>query len=329
MGSSIGELITPLTGVSQLLDGTGLDLSGLTLTTNSKTYAVSFAGATDVQDVLNDINSSGAGVTAQIDAARTGIQIVGNTQGQSVAVGENGGTTAAQLGVATCTGSTSLASLNGGKGVGLVGGNDLSITRSDGTSFQVNLAGATTVQNVIDDINAADAGGGVTASLSPTTGGIVLTDTAGGSGSPVVASINGSTAAADLGLNQPASGNVINGSPLNPLTTNGVFSDLGDLISSLQTNNQAGITAAGAALQKDLNNVVQINGQVGAQVQNLQAQQSDVANQTTATQTLISNLQDADYAATVTRFQTLQTTLQASLQSTAISLSMTLLNFLA
>ncbi len=69
-------------------------------------------------------------------------------------------------------------------------------------------------------------------------------------------------------------------------------------------------------------------GQVGARVQELDNHQTTLQSQNVATQTLLSSLTDTDYTSTITQFQTLQNSLQASLQATAKMLNLSLLNFL-
>jgi len=328
-GQDLQAKVTPLTTLSSLRGGTGIDLSGLTITNGTTTTNISFAGLSTVQDVINAINGSSAGVTAQINSAGTGIDIVNPVQGNSMSISENGGTTATELGLRTMTPSTPLSSLNGGKGVGTVAGADLQITRRDGSTFQVNLSGATTVQDVINDINTADAGGGVMASFSTTSNGIVLTDSTGGAGTLSVSSINASTAAQDLGLTGTAVGNTLTGSDVNPVEPTGIFSDLQALQQALENNDSDGITAAAQSLQNDYTRVSVARGVNGAQMQEVQNRQSQISTENTATQSFLSDLQDTDYTTAVTRFQDLQTALQANYQVTADIGSLSLLNFLA
>ena len=75
--------------------------------------------------------------------------------------------------------------------------------------------------------------------------GIAITDTAGGPGTIALSALNYSTAPADLGLVNPASGNTITGNDVNPVASGGVFADLIALRNALQSNDQAAITAAG------------------------------------------------------------------------------------
>ena len=329
-GQSLSPQVTSLTRLSDLRGGAGLDLSGLTITNGGTKTALNFAGDTNVEDVLNTINGSKAGVLARINAAGTGIDIVNKTQGTALSVAENGGATAAQLGLQSTLPSTPLSSLNGGQGVRTTTppGPDLQITRADGTTFSVSVGNSHTIQDVITAINTADGGGGVTASFGSNSNGIILTDSTGGGGTVAVAPLNGSAAAQDLGILTPASGNTITGGDVNPVNSSGVFADLQKLTTALQGNDTGGITAAAAALQNDYNQVVLVRGETGAKEQAVQSKQSQLSDETLATQTLLSSLQDTDLPTAISRFQTLQTALQANYAMSAKVLNLSLLNFL-
>jgi flagellin-like hook-associated protein FlgL len=330
-GASVQPNVTLLTPLSALRGGQGIDTAdGLKITNGSQSANVSFSGASNVQDLLNAINGSGTYVQAQINASGTGIDILNSTQGSQMTISENGGTTAADLGVRSFSPSTPLSDLNDGKGIQLAAsGADFQVTRSDGTNFSVSLAGAQTVQDVIDDINAASGGVGLTASFSTSGNGIVLNDTAGGTGTPSVTAQNFSTAAADLGLTTAASGNVIAGSDVNPVTADGIFAHLASLRDALNSSDTAQITQAAQDLTNDQNNVVTVRGQVGANEQDMEARQTQIQDENVATQSLLSNLTDTDYASAITRFQSLQQSLQATLQVTATMSQQSLLDFLS
>jgi flagellin-like hook-associated protein FlgL len=226
--------------------------------------------------------------------------------------------------------NTPLAELNFGKGVRTVDGNDIQLTDSQGTSFQVDLTGLNTVQDVLNAINTAagTAGAGVTASFATTGNGIALTDTAGGAGTLGLTAVNFSNAATDLGLTAAASGNVITGTDVNAVEPAGVFSHLAALRDALRSNNQDAITAAASGLKDDLDNVVRIRGETGARVQEIESRQEKLQDQNVATKALLSSVEDVDFTDAIAKFQTLQTALQASLQTSARILNLSLLDFL-
>jgi flagellar hook-associated protein 3 FlgL len=330
VGADIKPAVTRLTHLSDLRAGAGIDLSGIRISNGLSTADVDLSGAVTVEDLLNRINSSGTGVRAEINAGANGINILNPTQGTRLTLAENGGTTASELGVRSFSAQTQLSELNDGKGVRTVAGDDLTINDSNGVSFGVDLSNLTTVQQVIDAINAAatTAGAGALASFATTGNGIQLTDTAGGSGSLSLAAANYSNAASDLGLTTPASGNVITGTDVNSVQAEGIFANLQKLRDGLKNSDQAAITAASEGLASDTERVTRIRGETGARVQELESRQQRLDEQNLATTSLLSSLQDTDFTEAIGRFQTLQTSLQASLQTSASMLNLSLMDFL-
>src|SRR3954465_384913 len=200
-------------------------------------------------------------------------------------IGENGGTTAADLGIRSYSPATSLADLNDGKGVRTVAGNDLTITASNGASFGVDLSAAPTdVQGVIAAINAAAgaAGVNVVADFTTSGNGIRLTDNTGGGTAFTIGPTNYSNAVADLGFAAGASGNVITAADVAPVRSKGLFSDLGKLRDALQSNDQTGITAAAEGLAGDFDRVSRMRGETGARVQEMESRQSRIEDQNVA-----------------------------------------------
>lgn len=91
--------------------------SGLQIVNGGQTYVISFADAETVEDMLNILNMADAGLLAQINENATGIDVRSRISGFDFMIGENGGTTATQLGLRTLTLNTRLEDLNHGRGV--------------------------------------------------------------------------------------------------------------------------------------------------------------------------------------------------------------------
>ena len=327
VGASVGGKVTPLTPLSALKNGAGIDATGLRITVDGTAHDVDLAGATTVEDLVNKINNSGTNAVAQINANGTGIDVLNAVQGTRMSISEIGaGTTAADLGVRSFDAATKVGDLNRGKGLTLADGNELKLTDSAGVAFGVDLDGVATVQDVLDKINAAatTAGAGVTASVTDT--GITLTDSAAGALS--VANDNGTTAVAELGLAAPASGGKIVGTDTATIESTGVFATLDRLRNSLRNDDQSEITRSAETLDKNLENVVLIRGQVGAKVQAFESRQSRLDDQNLASKSLLSSLEDTDFTDAIVRFQTLQTSLQATMQSASKTLNLSLMDFL-
>lgn len=329
-GADVLPVLTNLTPLAGLRGGAGIDLTGFKVTNGQASATISLTGATTVEDLLNRVNGSNTGVWAQINAAGNGIDILNSTQGTSLSIAEVGGTSAADLGVRSFQPTSPVSELNDGKGVRTVPGNDVRITDSNGVAFDLDLTGLSTIQDVINTINtgATGASAGVTASFATTGNGIVITDTAAGTGTIAVSALNFSEASNDLGIAKPASGNVITGNDVNAVTADGVFSNLSKLVNALTNNDQKAITAAAEGLKADYDRVVQIRGETGARVQEMETRQNRLEDQNIATKSLLSNVEDTDYTQAIAQFQTLQTTLQASLATAQKVLNLSLLDFI-
>jgi flagellin-like hook-associated protein FlgL len=190
--------------------GTTLDLvSGLSVVNGGKTQAVTFEGAETVEDLLNILNTSEAGLHAEINAEGTGLSIRSKLSGSDFQIGENGCQTATQLGVRTFTRETQLSNFNYGVGVptgqGFVlpaaSGTDFSITVQGSTTYEIDLTGEETLAEVVSAINTT-AGPDVTASLPDPPGNVIrLTNNTLPSGASfTVTPQSGSGAARYLGL---------------------------------------------------------------------------------------------------------------------------------
>ena len=219
------------TPLSQLNGGSGVAQGQFRITDRSgNSTVINTSNDINLDDVVSQINNA-TGISVHAAVTNDGLQITDQTGGTGTLSIEdlNGGTTAANLGIAgaasgnTLTGSdinyistaTSISQLNDGNGIATTtaGQTDFTVTVSDGTNVNVSLNGATTVGDLLNDINTAG-GTKLKASINSAGNGITLTDTSGGSGTFTIAPKNGSQAASDLGLTAAASGNTIQGAPL-------------------------------------------------------------------------------------------------------------------
>ena len=223
-----GGEVSSQTTLAQLNGGSGAASGKFRITDASgKSDVIDTSSDVTVDDVMQQINNS---LDISVRASLKGDKLVltdtsGGTGSQLTVQDLNGGTAATSLGIAgtatagVLTGtdinylsnSTSLSQLNDGRGVQLgTGGNDLTFTLKNNSTFGVNLATAKTIGDVIAAINTAS-GGKLTASIAPGANNITLTDSSGGAGALSVADANGSQAAEGLGFNTPASGTVLSG----------------------------------------------------------------------------------------------------------------------
>jgi flagellin-like hook-associated protein FlgL len=188
--------------------------SGLHLTNGGESVTLDVSGATTVEDLLNLINGAGLSLLAEVNTDGNGINVRSRLNGADFMIGENGGTTATQLGLRTYTGDTELASLNRGVGVPTTSTlealdtaqlDQLRIVARDGATIDVDFTGATTLQDVVSIINNdTENNVGTTSVLARSTGdsnGIELVDSStAATGQLRVEVLPGTTAAEYLGF---------------------------------------------------------------------------------------------------------------------------------
>ena len=328
-GRNLRPKLSDFTPLASLHNGTGIDLAGgLTVTNGDATKTFDLGGVATVGELLARLNDNAGGVALRASISDDGTSLVlqNPTQGSELRVREGGGTTAADLGWLTFTADDSLAQLNGGRGVRLdANGPDLNLTDNAGVSFGVNLGGATTLQDAADAINAAaaSAGAATTAAFDANAPGLTLTNVGRADNA------GESRAAADLGLDAPVSaGGTLVGRDVNPVTVEGVFGHLRTLIAALDRGDVDAATKATGDLGGDEDVAISKRAQAGARLQSFDARLTRIEDGNVATKQMLSGLEDADYAETVTRFQSLQNSLQAALQTTSQVFGLTLFDFL-
>lgn len=328
-GDNLNRRMTSATRLADL-GPAGIALpNGVTITNGQRSATVTFAGATTVQDVLNRLNGSGVGIRASISEAGDGIEIENLVAGTALVVGENGGTDADTLGIRTLDRSVSLTRLNYYRGIHPAEGNDIRITNANGVSFEVDLSNARTIGDVIDAINAASAaaGAGVAAGTSLGGAGLRLTGPAG-AGSLAVEAVNMSPVAGELGIAKTGSDTVLEGDDVGQFYQGGVFSALYRLRDALLADDSSEITEAGSQINVLQQQVAAARGELGARSQSISARTEQTQSAVDATNILLSELKDVDFAEAVTKFQLAQTALQASLLTGSQTLNMSLLDFL-
>jgi len=335
-GQDVDARLTPHTLVTALAGGAGIDtISGLDISNSLLPDAdpIDLSAAVTVGDILNAINHSDLCVRAEINSDGTGINVFNQLSGSEMSIGENGGTTAADLGIRSMVGSTKLTDLNDGTGVGVLNDDGVEgvirITARDTTTYDIALGTAETVQDVIDLINAAT-GAHITADLADNGNGIELIDNGGGGGDLSVTTISSNNyfVAAQLGLDKSVSSNTLTGDDVNTATPQGLFSHLIALRDAMESQDDAAIEQAANAVDADRENLSNYHGQVGSMMQNVTQRKTHMEDNVLATETLRSDIRDIDFTEAITRYQNLYTALQANLQVGGELSNMTLLDFL-
>lgn len=340
-GADVDPRLTMLTRVSDLA-GVG-PLSDFVITNAGQTRTVDLTGVTTLQDLANAVARTNIGARLEIAEDGQRINLINELSGSRMSVSETvGGTTATELGVRSFTSSTQLSDFNNGLGVEIRSGSvdpetglpdpaldvDFRIHLSDGTYFDVDLAGAETVQDVIDITNAAAPPGTFTMTLTDGSNGLTLTDLTGGAGNFVVEQRNGSHAAEDLGIKVSASGATIAGEDRAMIEVDSVITHLINLRDALMNDDSRGITFAGEALTADVDRLAQARAVLGQRANRVQAIRSREEDRQLLDRSMVSQIQDADYNEVSIRFATLQTQLQAAMITASQLGSLSLIRFL-
>jgi len=340
----VGTGTTTLSGGS----GEGFDrTSGLQILNGGATTTVTFDDVVTVEDLLNRLNLSDAGVLAEINTDCTSINIRSRISGDDFAIGENGGATATELGVRTFTGETRLDALNFGAGIYNDQPNgsesDFTITCTDTTgtntvTFSLDVDSCSTIQDVIDLINTDMTNAGrVRAQLATDGNGVELVDTAG-AGSITITQDNLSFAACGLGLlskgettrtvTSSAGNTTYTGTDNNPLETQSVFTALVRIMRGLESNDQTEVARGMAMLDTTAEQITFVRAEVGVHQNSLDNILTREENQVLLIQESLSIDYDTDYAAAASEFTGRQIAYQASLQAAAAIFRMTLLDYI-
>lgn len=277
--------------LDSLAGGYGLGSLGLVSLTNRNglTTSVDFSSAKTLDGVITLINGANAGITARVNDAHSGILLTDTTGGSSNLVIANGDATntatklriaanvakstvnSGSLGLQTFNENMTLASLRNGRGISK---GSFLITDSNGATSAVNLTvlNAINVGDVINGINSL--GIGVQARINDTGDGLLLVNTAGGSGQLTVTDVGTGTAAKDLRIAGTSVVKTINGTPTKvidgsytdriTLDTDDSLQDLVNKINALEADFSASLFNSGsgsAPYRLSLNS--KISGRVG------------------------------------------------------------------
>jgi flagellar hook-associated protein 2 len=256
--------------VSSLKGGQGASgLGSIQITDRAgATDAVDLSSAETVDDIVALVNTAATGIVARINDAQNGI-LLEDTTGASASnliIASNDANNSAELlgivvdaginsvnsgslGRQTISEATKLTALNSGKGIDL---GDFILIDSDGQTGAVDLDSsgteAETIGDVIDQINAA--GVGVEARINDTGDGILIIDTAGGTGTLEIKEVGSGTTAADLNILGQAVEVSLNGTPTDVIDgsetstiTIASADTLADVVESINAAS-AGVTAS-------------------------------------------------------------------------------------
>jgi flagellin-like hook-associated protein FlgL len=316
--------------------------SGLQILNGGRTHTIGFSTARTVEDLLNALNGAGAGLLAEINPSRTGIDVRSRSSGADFAIGENGGATATQLGIRTFGRETRLQDVHHGHGVrdwpgygGPDTGIDFTITRIDGVEIPIDVTGLETIGEVIDAINNhLDNDGQLEARLAAFGNGIELIDRSVGAGKLAVTRAPMSKAAIDLGLLPPGEDSIssddgrLTGADCNPLETEGVFTALLRIRAGLQANDLFEVQRGLEMLDRAATNLNFARGELGARQQGLAVLQNRLDDEVIELRKNLSLEYDVPIEEVVSTLTARQVAYEASLRAMGTILQMSLLDYL-
>ena len=347
-GDDLDTMLTELTEVSALT-GLTVPMGTIRIENAGQVREVDLAGVTTIGELRAEIEALGIGVRVEVDPDGRRINFRNELSGSMMSISEvGGGRTATELGIRTFAGDTLLADFNHGQGVGSVSGGfdpltglpdpaldmDFRVHLNDGTSFDVDISGATTVTDVLDEINAAAVAAGLTvpgdfqARLRSDGNGIEINDSSPGTGGIKVERLNNSSAAEDLGILGSATGAVLAGTDRAQVAADGLFSHLIMLRDALMADDESGIAFATEKLDEDVLRAAEARAEVGVRSRRVADSITRKEDLMVQDQALLSNVRDLDFAEAATRYALLEQQLQASMMTISRSQQLSLLDFL-
>jgi flagellar hook-associated protein 3 FlgL len=339
-GADLNPVLLKTTRLDEFLGGALDTTSGIIVTNGGNSVTLDISAAETVDDLLNLFNGAGLGLLAEINDSGTGINVRSRLSGADLTIGENGGTTAGQLGIRTYSGETALADFNRGVGVPTAvdpADDDLRITARDGTQFTVNLSTATTVEDVIDLINSAAVGAGaaVTADLAATGNGIRLVDSSATiTVDLTVDALEGSQAAHYLGFvpdgatQISSSTGVLQSEDRHTLEADSLFNTLLRLRTALLDGDQEEIGRSVERLDEDFSRINFARAEFGTRLQNLEAIENQLKDEDVQLRSALSQEVDADIIEAISNLTARQYAFEASLRTTASILQVSLFDYI-
>jgi flagellin-like hook-associated protein FlgL len=348
-GRDLAPKLTELTPVANLT-GVTVPMGTIRLESGGQVRDLDLSGAATVRDIMLAVKALDIGVRVEIADTGDRLDFVNELSGSPMSIGEvAGGTTATELGVRSYAGWTLLADFNRGRGVDIVSGNvdpvsglpdpardmDFRVTLKGGQTFDVDLAGAETVADVITIMEAAAVTGGVAVpidfnvSLAADGNGLVIADGTVGLGNLSITALNGSFAAEDLGILGSTTGATLTSEDRATVYVESVFTHLMDLHAALLADDERGITFAGERFETDIARLAKARADVGLRGRAVSDAIEREGNLLIQDANLKSQVQDLDYTEASIRFASLQQQLQAGLLTASQVTQFSLLDFLS
>ena len=336
-GADLDPRLTTSTTLASLNGGNGIAASsgnGLLITLDDESYTVDLNGLTTIEDLFNALQSAVPDLAVGIAESGDALAISSRLSGTGFSIGENGETSAADLGIRTLTGSTLLEDLNGGQGTPLTPlgvdeaprPTEITIERRDGSTTTLDLAGLQTMQQVLDAITAVDAN--LTATLNSVGNGISITDSSGTGSLTVV----DSDVARSLGIAGTEAGpdNTVPlaGEDVNLQEPPGAIGLLSRLERALRDEDDRELERLAPLLDNEILRTNVVRAELGERLVTLEQTENRLLDGQIVLQEALSLEFDADLTEVITQVTQVSSTLDATMRIAAQSLQISLLNFL-
>ncbi len=298
VGADTRPRLTLDTPVSAFAGVTGA-LGSIRINNAGHSMVVDLSTATTLEDVKNAIEGTNLGVRVKINSTGDAIDVINDlatSSDQALSIEEVGGSnqTATRLGIRSFSDATRVSDMNFGKGVEIIDqatnpvtglpdaalSADFTITLGDAAhsviSIDLRPQDMGTVQSVLARINSEIsnqlpglglASGSVSAFLGDGSNGIQIQQDSSFTDAVVVAKVNNSPAAEQLGLTKgvyDATSGTLTGEDRAKVRVDGLFSDLLDLRASLRGNDPTGIALAGERVEATIGALAETRGLVGS-----------------------------------------------------------------
>lgn len=329
VGGDLDPVVTEQSRLVDLFGGVGISTNdSFLIRQGDKDYTITTNNLDTVEDLMNRIRQSGAQVAVSLDDSGRFFSLQSTESGSTLTIGENGSTLATQLGIRTFDLDTSLDSLNLGRGLSLNElGDDIVISRSNGSQLSINLSGTKSVSDVLNRINNHVDNQvptlRVTASLASVGNGLTLS--ANNGAQPIsISSVGGSQAVWGLGLIPPGQASVtgtptgttseISGRDVSGIEVEGIFNSLIRLREAVEAGRPEDIERIAAGLDDDVQRMSLARGLVGTRQQSIESLTDLNAEQQIQLTEAESDELDADLAQVISDLAAREAAMQASLQ---------------
>lgn len=242
-------------------------------------YGVDLDGLTTVQELIDAVE---AGTNGNVILRINGNQLVAeDTTGETglnlVINDAAGSSVATELGLVYNDDESSVAGADLSPAV-IDTGSQITLTDSSGASTTVDFAAAESVVDLIDLVNGA--GLGIEASLNNAGNGLLLTDTANGSGDLVVADTAGSQLATQLGLAGTFAGGEANSGNLNfgYMRESSSLDALGVTLGSFRLTDSSGASAVVNLTNGNESSIDDVISEINSRGLFIQARVNDAGN---------------------------------------------------